>query len=72
MITGGEMMGRDSNYDCNLKAKIVSIKQGSNLAEGLSQNIVLQFVVIPYREEYFSAYLWGGWSHSFEVKIKIV
>ena len=27
------------------------------MAEGLSRNIVLQFVVIPYREEYFSAYL---------------
>ena len=31
-------------------------KQGSNLTEGLSQNIVLQFVVISYMEEYFSAY----------------
>ena len=32
-------------------------KHGSNLIEGLSQNIVLQIVVIPYMEEYFSAYL---------------
>ena len=31
-------------------------KHGSNLIEGLSQNIVLQIVVIPYMEEYFSAY----------------
>ena len=31
-------------------------KQGRNLTEGLSRNIVLQFVVIPYMEEYFSAY----------------
>ena len=37
------------NYNCP--------KQGSNLTVGLSQNIVLQFVVIPFTEDYFSAYL---------------
>ena len=29
----------------------------SNLTEGMSQNIMLQFTVIPFMEEYFSAYL---------------
>ena len=33
-------------------------KQGRNSTEGLSRNIVLQFVVIPYMDEYFSAYFW--------------
>ena len=33
-------------------------KQGRNLTDGLSRNIVLQFVVIPYMDEYFSAYFW--------------
>ena len=37
------------NYNCP--------KQGTNFSVGLSQNIVLQFVVIPIMEDYFSAYL---------------
>ena len=37
------------NYNCP--------NQGSHLTVGLSQNIVLQFVVIPFMEDYFSVYL---------------
>ena len=35
-------------------------KQACNVTEGLSQNTVLQYVVISYLEEYFSAYLHSG------------
>ena len=39
------------------KKNIIIPKQACSVTEGLSQNIVLRFVIISYTEEYFSTYL---------------
>ena len=41
----------------NLRKSLTIPKKTGHVTEGLSQNIVLQFVVTSYVEEYFSAHL---------------
>ena len=41
----------------NLRKSLTVPKKTGHVTEGLSQNIVLQFVATSYVEEYFSAHL---------------